>query len=230
MEYYLILGFKLILAAILGALIGYEREFSNRPAGLRTNMLVCLGAALIQILSLDILAGYGDIASTDPSRLGAQVISGIGFLGAGTIIHEGATIKGLTTAAGLWVVACIGLAIGNGSYVPAILTSLLAFATLRILKDLEERVASRNPYLNIEVKLEDKPGQIGEIGQILGKMNANIKNMQFTEHGKETINVYLAIKHPRNIEKSEVIDKIAELGGVCSVEEIEWHRRRPGAS
>ena len=162
MYYYATVLFKLILAGLLGALIGYEREFSNRPAGLRTNTLTCLGAALIQILSLDIFAKYSGLTGLDPARLGAQVISGIGFLGAGTIINEGATVRGLTTAAGLWVVACIGLAIGNGSYFAGILTALFAFITLKALKSLEGRVSLKSPYLNMEIKLEEKPGQIGK--------------------------------------------------------------------
>jgi len=220
MKYFLTVLLKLVLAAGLGALIGYEREFSNRPAGLRTNMLTCLGAALIQIISLDIFSTYSSISTMDPARLGAQVISGIGFLGAGTIIHEGPSIRGLTTAAGLWVVACIGLAIGNGSYLPGILTAVLAFITLKAVKRLEERVASKSPYLNLEVKIEDKPGQIGKIGQILGGMDANIKNIRFMELGREMLSVYLAVKCPQNIEKQEVIDNIGKLEGVFSVEEV----------
>lgn len=220
MYYYATVLFKLILAGLLGALIGYEREFSNRPAGLRTNTLTCLGAALIQILSLDIFAKYSGLTGLDPARLGAQVISGIGFLGAGTIINEGATVRGLTTAAGLWVVACIGLAIGNGSYFAGILTALFAFITLKALKSLEGRVSLKSPYLNMEIKLEDKPGQIGKIGQILGYMNVNIKNMQFLEQNKEILNLHLAVKCPQNTEKHKVLEAINNLEGVYSVEEV----------
>jgi putative Mg2+ transporter-C (MgtC) family protein len=218
--YYATVLFKLILAGLLGALIGYEREFSNRPAGLRTNTLTCLGAALIQILSLDIFAKYSGLTGLDPARLGAQVISGIGFLGAGTIINEGVTVRGLTTAAGLWVVACIGLAIGNGSYFAGILTALFAFITLKALKSLEGRVSLKSPYLNMEIKLEDKPGQIGKIGQILGHMNANIKNMHFLEQNKEVLNLYLAVQCPQHTEKHRIVEAINNLEGVYSVEEV----------
>lgn len=220
MDYYLVILFKLVLSVMLGALIGYEREFKNRPAGLRTNILVCLGAALVQILSLDVFSSYSGIANPDPARLGAQVISGIGFLGAGTIMREGANVKGLTTAAGLWVVACIGLAIGNGSYVAGTLAAILTYVTLKALKGIEGHVASRSPYLNIEIQLENKPGQIGTIGQMLGSMNVNIKNIEFKDYGGEVLNVYLVLKVPASIDKQEVLDRIMELEGVYAVDEI----------
>lgn len=219
MEYYLTIIFKLILAVLLGALIGYEREFKNRPAGLRTNILVCLGATLVQIVSLDIFISYNGISSVDPARLGAQVISGIGFLGAGTIMHEGVNVKGLTTAAGLWVVACVGLAIGNGLYFHGILTAILAYITLRALKGIEGHVASRSPFLNIEMQLENKPGQIGRIGQILGSMNVNIKNIELKEYGGEVLDLYLTLKIPAGRDKKEVISKILEIESIYSLEE-----------
>jgi len=219
---YLTVFVKLILAVFLGALIGYERESSNRPAGLRTNILVCLGATLIQILSLDIFAAYSDLARVDPGRLGAQVISGIGFLGAGTIIHEGVSVKGLTTAAGLWVVACIGLAIGNGSYFSGIAATVLAFLTLRALKGLEGHVGAQDSLLNLEIRLKDKPGQIGKIGQVLADMNVNIKNIGFIEHDleQEILNVCLTVQYLRQAEKQKLLESINSLDGVCSVKEL----------
>jgi putative Mg2+ transporter-C (MgtC) family protein len=122
--------FKLALAGILGGLIGLERESLSRPAGLRTYTLVCVGSALAMIVSIDIYLQYYQTVNADPGRIAAQVISGIGFLGAGTIMREGASVQGLTTAAGLWVVACIGLAVGAGLYVPAIATTILILFVL----------------------------------------------------------------------------------------------------
>src|SRR5690554_6862653 len=158
MEYYLDILLKLALSIVLGALIGFEREYTNRPAGLRTNILVCLGATLVQIISIEIFTSYHQLSNIDPARLGAQVISGIGFLGAGTIIREGANIKGLTTAASLWVVACIGLAIGQGIYVPAIIAAILSFITLTALRGIEGRMFRKSPYLNIDCVIDNKPG------------------------------------------------------------------------
>lgn len=122
---------RLLLSAAFGAFIGYEREHSNHPAGLRTHALVCLGAALVMTLSEYLSYYYG---LTDPTRMGAQVISGIGFLGAGAIIKEGFTVRGLTTAATLWAVACVGLAVGSGFYVGALMTTALIYITLNIVK------------------------------------------------------------------------------------------------
>jgi len=211
---------KLGLSAILGALIGFERENKNRPAGLRTNILVCVGAALVQIISIDIYNQYKGITNLDPGRLSAQVISGIGFLGAGTILREGATIKGLTTAAGLWVVACIGIAIGNGSYAPGIMTAIFAYITLKALKGIERKVSKRNPYLEIQVELENKPGQIGKIGQLLGSMHVNIRNMEFLDNEGDRLNIYFSLKIPVDVEKHEVVNRLMKEEGVYSVEQV----------
>ena len=129
--------FKLALAGILGGLIGLERESLNRPAGLRTYTLVTVGSALAMIVSLDMYFQYYQTVNADPGRIAAQVISGIGFLGAGTIMREGATVRGLTTAAGLWVVACIGLAVGAGLYIQQLLLPFLFYLSLFILSNLK---------------------------------------------------------------------------------------------
>ena len=132
-EYEIII--KLALAAVLGGLIGLERESLSRPAGLRTYTLVCVGSALAMVVSLDMYYQYYQTVNADPGRIAAQVVSSIGFLGAGTIMREGATVRGLTTAAGLWVVACIGLAVGVGLYIPAIVsTAIILFVLIYFVK------------------------------------------------------------------------------------------------
>lgn len=220
MTYYLNILFKLLLALILGAIIGFEREHKNMPAGLRTNVLVCLGAALVQIISIEIFQNYRGIVNVDPARLGAQVISGIGFLGAGTIIREGASVKGLTTAAGLWVVACIGLAIGNGSYVPAIMAAILSYITLRSMKKIEGILAKKSPYLYIDIQIDNKPGQIGSVGKLLGSMNVNIRNIEFKQYEGQILNVNLSLRVPASIDKQEVITRLMNEEGIYSVEEL----------
>lgn len=220
MDFYLGVLIKLLLSALLGAMIGLERESKNRPAGLRTNVLVCIGAALVQIINIDIFNKYRGVADVDPARLGAQVISGIGFLGAGTILREGATIKGLTTAASLWVVACIGIAIGNGSYIPAIATAVLVFLTLTLLKGFEDKVNKKNQFLELEIQMENKPGQLGRIAQILGNMKINIANIEFREYGGMTLTAYVSLKLPGDLDKQEVLNKIVGEEGIYSVEEV----------
>lgn len=127
---------RILIALVCGGIIGYEREYKNRPAGLRTHMLVCIGAALVMVVSQYLFTQY-PAGSIDPSRLGAQVVSGIGFLGAGTIIRDRFSVTGLTTAATLWGVACIGLAVGSGYYLMGVITTGIIFLTLILFRKLE---------------------------------------------------------------------------------------------
>ena len=131
---------RLVLSCILGGIIGYERQSRRKSAGLRTNVLVCLGACLIMVMSEGIYQGVEGHTNADPARLAAQVVSGIGFLGAGAIMKEGLTVTGLTTAACLWVVAGGGRAVGGGFYSGALITTALVFVTLGTLSKLDEWV------------------------------------------------------------------------------------------
>ena len=145
---------RLLLALIIGGIIGYERELQNRAAGFRTHILVCLGATIVSLLQIEIgnraiemiklNASLAEVIKVDYGRLGAQVITGVGFLGAGTIIHNKGNIKGLTTAATLWVVACLGLAIGMGGYYISIFSTIIIFITLVFLKRIEGKLISKN--------------------------------------------------------------------------------------
>lgn len=129
---------RLLLATILGGVIGFERESRGRAAGFRTHILVCLGSALIMMISIYIFELYKGIGAPDPGRIAAQVVTGIGFLGAGTILRAGATVRGLTTAASLWSVAGIGLAVGCGFYFASLVATILVFVTLVIFSKMEE--------------------------------------------------------------------------------------------
>ena len=131
---------KLLVAVLVGGLIGLERESVRRPAGFRTHILVCVASALIMDMNLLVAKEF---VNADPMRLGAQVISGMGFLGAGTILKEGATVSGLTTAAGLWAVACLGLVIGAGYYLLAVFAALLMLLTLKTFSQLERKYSGR---------------------------------------------------------------------------------------
>ena len=129
---------RLLCAMLVGTVIGMEREFTHRPAGLRTHILVALGACAVMITGQMIFAQYRPFGSnSDPARLAAQVVSGVGFLGAGTIMREGVNVKGLTTAASLWAVACLGIAAGGGYYHIALIGMVLMFITLTLLEMLQ---------------------------------------------------------------------------------------------
>jgi len=212
--------FKLALACILGGLIGLERESLNRPAGLRTYTLVCVGSTLAMIVSIDIYLLYHHTVSADPGRIAAQVVSGIGFLGAGTIMREGATVRGLTTAAGLWVVACIGLAVGAGLYIPAVITTLLILFVLIYFVKFEQVVTGLREYKGIVMLVEDRPGQVGTIGSILGEMGVLIKNIQLTRTENEELEVELLLELPPGMGINQVVDELSAIKGLRNIDRL----------
>lgn len=184
---------RLILSILLGGLVGYERQASNKAAGLRTHVLVCMGSCLIMILSMNVYRTVEGLTNADPARLAAQVISGIGFLGAGTIMKEGPLVTGLTTAASIWVVSAIGLAVGFGYYMGAIVATLLAFATLTVLYHFELRLKARSKVTLVVTMVNDR-SKIEELCQILRMMSAELNDIEVdeTNHGQElrvTLNI-----------------------------------------
>ena len=137
---------QLLLAALLGGVVGLEREWSGKAAGFRTNLLICVGAALLTDLSLVVAAGARAGVPADPGRIAAQIVSGIGFLGAGTIIQSRGSVTGLTTAATLWVVAAIGMAVGAHAYAEAVGATVLVIVTLLILARIEPWVGQHEQH------------------------------------------------------------------------------------
>jgi putative Mg2+ transporter-C (MgtC) family protein len=161
---------RLLIAAGLGAVIGLERERSNQPAGLRTHIILAVGSALAMTLSINIAMQFRPLVPNgDPGRLAAQVVSGIGFLGAGAILRYGTSIKGLTTATSLWTLAVVGLATGAGYMIAAIGTTLLLLGALFILSIIEHRLIS--PYLNVALTLtaDDRPVLIQDLKNLLDR-------------------------------------------------------------
>lgn len=156
------IALRLLSAMIVGALIGLEREYTHRPAGLRTHILVALGACVASLMGQMLFVQYG--ASSDPARLSAQVITGVGFLGAGTIMKEGASVKGLTTAASVWAVACLGIAAGFGYYALALCGMLFTLITLTIFEALQRRfVRSRSAEDHYLVTTSDVQAALEQI-------------------------------------------------------------------
>lgn len=212
---------RLLLSAILGGLIGMEREVNNRPAGLRTHILVTLGSALIMIISIDAFYFGGGVPLGDPSRLAAQVVSGIGFLGAGTIMRTGNNIVGLTTAASLWVSAGIGLAIGSGYYFGAIVTGAIVLITLISLGLFEKR-ALRKKHKTIQVVGANRPGLIGNIGTLFGQYNVSIKSINILDENLDDdengiLKVAFLVKIPMGIDVNIFYKEICKIKGVISV-------------
>lgn len=213
--------FKLTLACILGGVIGLERESLSRPAGFRTYTLVCVGSALAMIVSIDMYYQFYRTVNADPGRIAAQVVSGIGFLGAGTIMKEGATVRGLTTAAGLWVVACIGLAVGAGMYIPAIATTAIILFVLIYFIKFEQRFTGMRLFKGIVMVVEDQPGQVGIIGSILGDMGVLIKEIDLNRLDTENqLEVELLLQLPAEVSITEVIEKLSTVTGLHHIDRL----------
>ncbi|MBT9156785.1 MAG: hypothetical protein DDT37_01775 [Firmicutes bacterium] len=212
---------RLTLACVLGGAIGLQREGLNRPAGFRTHVLVALGSALIMLLSAYGFQEFGQ--PYDPARLAAQVVSGIGFLGAGTIMREGTSIRGLTTAASLWVVAGIGLASGAGFYLSAIVTTILVYLTLGMFFHLERRLINPSSYVKMAVVTQDQPGQLGRIGASLGGKNISVRNITIDRADvvEGYIRVRLELKFPKGMATAEAMADLAALPDVATVCELD---------
>jgi putative Mg2+ transporter-C (MgtC) family protein len=207
------LVFRLILAALLGSAVGLERERLSWAAGLRTHMLVALGSCLFMIVSI---YGFNEVLTNpaihlDPSRVAAQVVSGIGFLGAGAIILRGEIIRGLTTAASLWSVAAIGLAVGGGMYVEATATMVLMLIILAGVKPLEERYRDKTQAFEIHVLATRGEFTFETLRKALG-------------HGTERIRQFI-IKHSENPELDEIVLVLGRMN-VKDVAEMMAHIRK----
>ena len=211
---------RIFLAVICGAVIGIEREYKRRPAGFRTHILICLGASLTTLTSqyLALAAQY----TTDPARLGAQVIAGIGFIGAGTIIvTKRRQVKGLTTAAGLWASAIVGLAIGTGFVEAGLLATAFIIVVEILLSRLEWYIMTTARTINLYVEYAMNDALVN-VTDYLRAESVRVSDLQITKSGAETQNpcAILALELPRKLSHDAVMTGIAKLDGVVSVEEL----------
>ena len=220
------LAVRLTLAVVCGGLIGINRGLKHRAAGIRTHMIICMGSALTMILGmyLSVMASRwgGNVAQTDVSRLGAQVINGIGFIGVGTIIITGKQkVQGLTTAAGLWASACMGLAIGAGFYSAAIIGCAFILLTVVVFSRLEHKLFANSRHVNVYVEFE----QMDCVSAIIGVLNnkkITIRDIDISKASEESsVNrAVFTLMLPKKMTHDEVITGIAEQSRVRSVEEL----------
>lgn len=211
---------RLTLAILCGGIIGYDRGKKRRPAGIRTHILVCIGSALVMVTNQYVVEVMHYTA--DPTRLGAQVISGIGFLGAGTILITGKQqVKGLTTAAGLWASACMGLAIGIGFYEGAIIGCLFIFISITILHKFDSYVMSKTKLVEVFVQLTTVKAMSTVFAVIRGS-EMSIVNVEFTKTGgaEDTVGVFITIKQKERHDHESILLLLSELEDVVTVEEI----------
>ena len=211
---------RLLAAALAGSVIGFERERLQWAAGLRTHMLVCVGSCLVIIVSAygfsDVL---GDHVVLDPSRIAAQVVSGIGFLGAGTILLRGEVVKGLTTAASLWAVAAIGLAVGAGLYVASLATTVIVLVILAGIKPIEERLRARTQTRQVVITARRDTVSMATLHDVLGGRAARVKQFilrQGTGDEHDAIEVTFT-----RLTREATDDLVAKLRATPGVIEIE---------
>ena len=217
---YLEAGLRILMAIVLGGMIGMERGLKNRPAGLRTYMLVCLGACIVMLTNQYVYEAFG---VGDPVRMGAQVVSGIGFLGAGTIIVTARNqIKGLTTAAGLWASACVGLALGIGLYAVSIMGSVAIFVILTLLHELDFRMRRSTKQVEVYVELKHNVA-VGQFLDFVRDRQYEPSNLQIllentSDNGILAFSVTL--KGQKNCNHDDIVTTVKTMPGIGYVEDL----------
>jgi putative Mg2+ transporter-C (MgtC) family protein len=221
-SYELVVFLKIILATLAGAIIGFEREKHGRPAGLRTHVLVCAGSCLMMIVSEAFFLKYGHLPGTgvlrlDPGRAAAQIITGIGFLGAGVIIKEGFLVRGLTTAACLWMVAGIGMAFGIGMLTSGIIGTAITLFSLIALKKLEP-IIKKDRYLHLDVTAAAEPDIYPQLENIFATSNLHLSNIETDLNLTENRVVYRFIVVQQKKRMGRELSKlISVIEGVQSI-------------
>jgi putative Mg2+ transporter-C (MgtC) family protein len=205
---------RLVVSVLLGGAVGYERERDNQPAGLRTHMILMLGACLAMILSLNIGAEYG----FDPARLAAQVVAGIGFLGAGAILRLGFNVKGLTTAATLWTMAIVGLAVGYGYYLVSVIATLLILVILVLVNIIEHRYIRTNIVRNITIDAHGGTAQIRATRKAINQLAERTINFSVQRNIKgDRIRVQVMAEVDRGEKMENLVETLSNIEGVRTV-------------
>jgi putative Mg2+ transporter-C (MgtC) family protein len=208
---------RMLLAAALGGWIGLEREASGKPAGFRTNLIICLGSALVTEISIalsrTVEPGMGLIA--DPGRIAAQVVSGIGFLGAGTIIQSRGSVTGLTTAATLWVVAMIGIGVGAQAYVLSVVAAVLVILALRILGRVDDYLLPSVQRTSLEVIMEPAADAVSRLTEHLRERGVRVARLDVSRQEKRTVISIRTWTHSRNA--GDLADQVLACPGVSDV-------------
>ena len=209
----------ILAAAFFGSIIGLEREVHGQPAGLRTHMILAVGASLAAILSIS----YSEFISnpdmmSDPGRIVAQVVSGVGFLGAGAIMKMGVTVKGLTTASSLWTTAIVGIAAGSGYVEIAAFTTALVLIILVIIDKIEKKFLPTYKSHTLKVTLEDQPGLVKKLKHILSEKKVKIVSLNASMPDKETLKLTMVIRKPSELGMDSIINLINGLAEAKAME------------
>ncbi len=216
------IALRLGLAVLFGGLVGIERETHNRPAGFRTHILVCVGSTLIMMVSAYGFVGLGE---NEPSRMAAQVVTGIGFLGAGTILQQRGSIRGLTTAASIWVVSGIGLATGIGFYAGAAMATFLVLISLLLLGRVDRAILSQRRVKHLQIRALDQPGLMSRVSGVLGDLKLNISKIEMSPQEDdsskkaEVIIMDFHLVAPLSLNPNHLFRRLSCLNGIL---EISW--------
>ena len=207
---------RVLVGAVLGAVVGLERERQDQPAGLRTHIILVIGATLAMVLSVNLgylFARPGTPA--DPARLAAQVISGIGFLGAGAILRYGFNVKGLTTATSLWTMAIVGMTVGAGYYLIAVGTTALMLMVLTLLNVIEKRFLRTSLSRFITIEANYKKGLVKSIRQIVQDISDEVLSFTIQKNIKaKRLRLQVVARIPRKQKLDDLIDEISDIDGV----------------
>lgn len=218
-DHFFVIMIRVLIALVLSGLIGFERELNNHSAGFRTHILVGVGSCLMMLLSL---YGFEDVINNsdnirfDPARIPSYVISGIGFLGAGTIMVNGMTIRGLTTAASIWAVAGLGLVVGIGMYGTAIFTTVVILLSLVFLNNFE-KLFKRGVYSNLIEIVALSGLQINSIVSIFESFDLKIKKVEIERVNEETRNIFIKIDQYPGLDRVALFEEISKVAEVKNI-------------
>ncbi|MDQ6422300.1 MgtC/SapB family protein [Paenibacillus sp. LHD-117] len=224
------LTIRILLALVLGGMIGFERELGGHSAGFRTHILVCMGSAVIVLLSMYGFAAFASEPNVrlDPARLAAQVISGIGFIGAGTIMRNGLNVSGLTTAASLWVSAAIGLSAGAGFYYCAVISTVLVVISLFALNKVEKLFSRTKKVRELLIKMDHRSSGLGFVLTHLNRSGLQINKLSVDNDGESPSPAnerYLIIRIQVKLKKvskyEQIIASLIEMEGVVGLETVD---------
>ena len=207
---------RVLVAAVLGAAVGLERERQDQPAGLRTHMILVIGATLAMVLSVNVGYLYARPGTpSDPARLAAQVISGIGFLGAGAILRYGFTVKGLTTATSLWTMAIVGMTVGAGYYLIGVATTVLMLVVLALLNTLENRFVRTAISRFIQIEADYHKGVVKSVRRVVEKYADSLASFSIQKHFKQKrLRIQVVARISRDQTLEELIEKLSDIEGV----------------
>lgn len=222
---------RIAIAVMTGGAIGYEREYKNRPAGFRTHILVCVGACVIALIQVTMNEeiihrvlqnpNLENVLRADYGRLSAQVVSGVGFLGAGTIIHNKGSIKGLTTAATLWLVACLGLAVGYGYYFIGITALVISVLVLISLKRIQGKLFYSAQNIRLEVIMKNATKTMHDVENFFDRRNVHMEDLVITTLVNREKSCIYTLNLPRAMTIFEVMKELAQYENILEIKRLE---------